>query len=190
MADHRKSSIARLIAATALVSLAMQPLAFADRGRGHDDRGRYSDDDDDSHRRRGRGHDDRRGRGHDRYDDRYDNRYERRSDYRDGRYYGYGDRTTRVIVNRYPDYRSSDYGYRSDRYRDYRYSDYRPRYSVGNSYRCHERTVYITDYDRYGLYDPPRGYHWVRDQDNGDAVLASVATGAIIGLIVGAIAYD
>ncbi len=184
MAVTIKTFLARAVAASALTSLALQPMAFADRGRGghDDDRGRYSRDDD-GHRGRGRGHDDHYRRSH-------DDRYDRRDDYRDSRYSGYRDRPVRVIVNRYPDYRHSDYGYRDNRYRDYRYSDYRPRYSVGSSYRCHDRTVYITDYDRYGLYDPPRGYHWVRDNDNGDAVLASVATGAIIGLIVGAIAYD
>ena len=34
------------------------------------------------------------------------------------------------------------------------------------------------------------GYYWVHDYDRGDAILASVATGAIIGLVVGALAYD
>ncbi|HAE27496.1 MAG TPA: hypothetical protein DCG58_10075, partial [Hyphomonas adhaerens] len=52
------------------------------------------------------------------------------------------------------------------------------------------RTVYIRDYASYGLYAPPPGYYWVHDYDRGDAILASVATGAIIGLVVGALAYD
>ena len=48
----------------------------------------------------------------------------------------------------------------------------------------------VHDYRYYGLYDPPRGYHWVHDHGSGDAVLTSIATGAIIGLVVGAIIAD
>ena len=48
----------------------------------------------------------------------------------------------------------------------------------------------IHDYHRHGLRHPPRGYHWVRDHDDGDAILASVATGAIIGLVIGIIVSD
>lgn len=67
---------------------------------------------------------------------------------------------------------------------------YVPRYSVGHYYApVPSRTVYISNYASYGLYAPPSGYHWVRDRDRGDAILASVATGAIIGLVVGALAY-
>lgn len=46
----------------------------------------------------------------------------------------------------------------------------------------------IVDYGLYGLYAPPVGYHWVRDYDSGDAILCSIATGAIIGLTIGAFA--
>lgn len=48
----------------------------------------------------------------------------------------------------------------------------------------------IRDYYSYGLYDPPRGYHWVHDHGSNDAVLRSIATGAVIGLVVGAIIAD
>jgi len=65
------------------------------------------------------------------------------------------------------------------------YRSFGHRYRVGHYYRYHPRTIIITDYRRYGLYDPPYGYHWVRDSDSGDVILASVATGAIIGLAVG-----
>tara|TARA_B100000678_G_C17802314_1_gene339433 strand:- start:26 stop:211 length:186 start_codon:yes stop_codon:yes gene_type:complete len=61
---------------------------------------------------------------------------------------------------------------------------------VGGWYRPHHQTVYITNYSTYGLYAPPPGHYWVRDHHSGDAILASVATGAIIGLVVGALAYD
>ncbi|MEL6245098.1 MAG: RcnB family protein [Pseudomonadota bacterium] len=45
----------------------------------------------------------------------------------------------------------------------------------------------IRDYHHYGLYAPPRGYHWVHDYDSGDAVLAAITTGVIAGLVIGAI---
>lgn len=69
-----------------------------------------------------------------------------------------------------------------------RYRDYRPRYAVGGYYNYHNNSVIIGDYDYYGLYEPPHGHHWVRDHDNGDAILAAVATGAIIGLVIGVLA--
>lgn len=58
-------------------------------------------------------------------------------------------------------------------------------YRIGGYYSYRPNTIIIRDYGRYGLYDPPRGHHWVRDPYGDDAVLASVATGAIIGLAVG-----
>ena len=60
-----------------------------------------------------------------------------------------------------------------------------PHYRIGGHYNYGARTIIIRDYGRYGLYPPPHGYHWVRDSHSGDAVLASVATGAIIGLAIG-----
>lgn len=77
------------------------------------------------------------------------------------------------------------YGYK---YGPHYHRGYAPRYNVGHHYQYAPRTVYINDYHRHGLYQPPSGYHWVRDNDRGDAILASVATGAIIGLVVGALA--
>ena len=62
--------------------------------------------------------------------------------------------------------------------------------TIGGWYRPHQHTVYIRDYHTYGLYAPPPGHYWARDHHSGDAILASVATGAIIGLVVGALAYD
>lgn len=85
--------------------------------------------------------------------------------------------------------------YRTPRYIDrpyynrYPHRYYKPRYTIGGHYRhYHGRTVVIRDYWRFGLYDPPRGYYWVRDRDRDDAILASVATGAIIGLAIGILA--
>ena len=64
----------------------------------------------------------------------------------------------------------------------------KPRYRVGGHYYNSPHTVIISDYRHYGLRRPPRGYHWVHDHGSDDAILASVATGAIIGLMVGILA--
>lgn len=168
----------RFMAAATAASFILVPVAHADRDRGRDrDRGgweRHGDwDDDDGYRHR------KGDRHHYRDYDRHDRHY-----YRDrGR--------DRVVVYKpyYP--RSSvtvTYGHS---YGPHYYSGYNPRYDVGHYYSYGpRRTVYINDYYNYGLYEPPHGYHWVRDNDRGDAILASVATGAIIGLVVGAIASD
>ena len=41
--------------------------------------------------------------------------------------------------------------------------------------------VVVNDYNRYNLRRPPRGYHWVR-ANNGDFLLAAIATGVILEL--------
>lgn len=64
------------------------------------------------------------------------------------------------------------------------------RHYIGGNYHRSGTSIVISNYDRHGLYAPPRGHHWVRDNDRSDAILASVATGAIIGLVVGAIISD
>lgn len=161
----------RFMAAATAASFILAPVAHADR-------------------------DDRRGKdrgGWDRYDDDDDDRRYRKSDYRDDYRDDYRRHKPVVVYrpsyNYYP--RSSvtvTYGHS---YGPYYYSGYQPRYDVGHYYSYGpRRTVYINDYSHYGLYDPPRGYHWVRDNDRGDAILASVATGAILGLVIGAIATD
>ena len=157
----------RFMAAATAASFILAPVAHADR-------------------------DDRRGKdrgGWDRYDDDDDDRRYRKSDYRDDYRRHKPVVVYRPSYNYYP--RSSvtvTYGHS---YGPYYYSGYQPRYDVGHYYSYGpRRTVYINDYSHYGLYDPPRGYHWVRDNDRGDAVLASVATGAILGLVIGAIATD
>jgi Ni/Co efflux regulator RcnB len=90
------------------------------------------------------------------YDNRgYDNRNDR--DYRDGYRDGMraGDRNDRV------------YAWRQGGY----VNDYRG------------RTVIVRDYRSQRLRQPPRGYQYVRN-DRGDVVLAAIATGLIVGLIV------
>ena len=85
------------------------------------------------------------------------------------------------------------YGYRyspQPRYGEgYRYST-PPRYVV-RSWRRGERLpqayfgprYVVRDYGHYGLYAPPRGYRWVR-ADN-DWLLAAVATGLIADVLLG-----
>tara|TARA_R110001606_G_scaffold224818_1_gene372956 strand:- start:24 stop:488 length:465 start_codon:yes stop_codon:yes gene_type:complete len=154
-------------------------MASADQGRrGHDDRGGHYSGKNDY-----RGHDRRDGRRDDRRDHRRDDRRDYRHDNRGNNYYNhysgpryYGRAPARVY-------------YAPPRY----YAPpprYVPRYAVGGYYHPHPQTVYIRDYTQYGLYDPPRGYYWARDYDRGDAILASVATGAIIGLAIGVIATN
>ena len=96
------------------------------------------------------------------------------------------------------DHRDRGNGYRHDYRDDHRYrQDYRPRY--GTYYRPHgyyshrwvrgerlplafyARPYVIADYRGWGLYGPPRGYHWVRV--DGDAVLAAIATGIVLDTV-------
>ncbi|MBI1400888.1 RcnB family protein [Hyphomonas sp.] len=170
----------RILAVATAASFILAPVAQADKGRGRggdDHRGGYDRRGDDDYRRHG---------DHRRDDRHYDHRYDRRDYYRHDHhrrdYY-------RPSYSYYP--RSSVTVTYGSSYGPYYYSGYRPRYDVGAYYTYGpRRTVYITDYNNYGLYEPPYGYHWVRDNDRGDAILASVATGAIIGLVIGALAYD
>lgn len=173
----------RFVAAVTAASLIIAPVAQADRDRG--DRGRGGD----------RGGYERRGDDHreHRRDHRRDDRRDYRRDHRDYDRHDYRRHKPAVVYrpayNYYP--RSSVTVTYGNSYGPYYYSGYQPRYDVGHYYSYGpRRTVYINDYSHYGLYDPPSGYHWVRDNDRGDAILASVATGAILGLVIGAIASD
>lgn len=184
-------TVTRFVAAAMAASLILAPVAQADRdrgGRGDDRRGGYDRRDD----RRDHRRDDRRDH---RRDDRRDYRQDHRRDYRKDhrRDYYYDSHRHRPVVVHRPSYypRSSVTVSYGSSYGPYYYSGYTPRYAVGNYYSYGpRRTVYINDYSNYGLYAPPHGYHWVRDHDRGDAILASVATGAILGLVIGAIVTD
>lgn len=46
-----------------------------------------------------------------------------------------------------------------------------------------ERRVYVDDYSRYHLHEPPRGHRWVRS-DDGRYVLIAVATGIIADVLL------
>ncbi|HET9230808.1 MAG TPA: RcnB family protein [Vitreimonas sp.] len=156
-----------LAAATFAAPLALPTDATAhERGRGHrhNDRDRDWDrdrDDDDRDYRR-----DRRDRRHYREGRRDQRRWDR------SRYNGYTYRGQWYYgppPSSY-DYRYVDYGYRA-----WRRGDRLPRY-----YRDYYRPV---DYRYYRLRQPPRGYHYVRD-DRGDYLLVGIATGVILGVIL------
>jgi Ni/Co efflux regulator RcnB len=117
-----------------------------------------------------RRHDDRRDdwRRDDRHDDR---RHDRRYDRRDwDRYYGFRHHDgRRYQYGRYV--RPSGYHYRS-----WRYGDHLPR-------GYYSRRYIVNDYHVYHLRPPPRGYHYVR-VDN-DVVLAAIASGIVVSAIYG-----
>lgn len=111
---------------------------------------------------------------YDRYDrDRYERRDDRpydRRDWNDRRYNGY------YLHDRWywgPPPRNL-YGNRGLHlgWRNWQRGTYLPPYYRG---------LVIYDYGRYGLHRPPRGYHWVRVND--DYILAAIATGLIREII-------
>jgi Ni/Co efflux regulator RcnB len=74
------------------------------------------------------------------------------------------------------------YRYRGGGYRDnYRYGRSH-RWARGGYWRPSYGGYYVNDPYRYGLYDAPYGYRWVRS-DSGDYLLAAIATGLIISVI-------
>ena len=104
--------------------------------------------------------------------DRYDNR-------RDGDRYdrgGYGHRRGGEQHWRY-------YGGR------YGYNGYQGSWRTGQYYpHWRERTYIVEDYRAYNLPPPRAGYRYYRD-DNGDVVMAAIASG-MIGLIIGGALND
>lgn len=67
---------------------------------------------------------------------------------------------------------------------NYGYQGYQGRWRTGQRFpNYRDRGHYITDYRAYGLPAPRRGYRYYQ-ADNGDIVMAAVASG-IIGLIIG-----
>ena len=88
--------------------------------------------------------------------------------------------------DRYDRYGRDDRHGRYDRDDRYDHRDYR-RWRRGDRLPSYyRRDVYVVrDYRSYRrLYAPPRGYYWVRSDH--DAVLAAIATGVIVGVVVGA----
>lgn len=106
-------------------------------------------------------HDHGRGRGHDRHGWQEGRGHDRHG-WQDGRGYSRHDDRRRVVVHHYDRY---------DRHDRYRHWERGHRYG-GPVYVVH-------DYGHYRLRPPPRGYGWVR-ADNNDYLLIALATGIIL----------
>ena len=103
-------------------------------------------------------------------DDRRDDRREYRQDRREARAYARWQRAERRYnAPRYVAPR----GYQT---RSWSYGQTMPSYYRGQSY-------VVSDYSRYGLRQPPRGYQYVRS--GNDVVLAAIAGGLITAVIAG-----
>jgi Ni/Co efflux regulator RcnB len=114
------------------------------------------------------------------YESQYDRNYGRRDNSRyDSRY--------RYDRGFYPTYRDS--AYRNQAYRFHGGSYYRPHGYRAYSWRYGDRLpigyyaprYVIHDYRAYHLGYPPRGYHWVR-VDN-DVILAAITTGIVVQVV-------
>ena len=150
----------RIVTSLLAASMLASPLAISTASA--QDYGRHRGDND-WNRDRDRDH---RGDRRDRRDDRRHERWSRQS--HNGYYLGsrwYYGPPPAAYYNR-SDYRPA--------YRQWRRGDRIPAY-----YRSSYRDV---DYRYYHLRQPPRGYHYVRD-DRGDILLAAIATGIILSVI-------
>lgn len=144
--------------ALAIAAAVSMPAMARDGHRDRDDRDDRRSDYRSDHR------DDRDDRKHDRRDDRRDDR--RYDDRRYGREGVLHHTPHRIIYRGGP----PQHAY--------------PRWSRGVRYdtRGYAPTYVVRDYGYYGLREPPRGYHWRRD-DRGDFILVAVATGLIASVI-------
>lgn len=65
----------------------------------------------------------------------------------------------------------------------YGYNGYRGRWRTGQRYtNWRNSRYYVNDYGAYGLPAPRRGYRYYRD-NNGDIVMAAIATGVIASIL-------
>jgi len=69
---------------------------------------------------------------------------------------------------------------RYDRYDQYRHDE---RHEWRRGERFEGPSVIVRDYHRHDLRRPPRGYHWVRN-DDGTYLLVAISTGLILDLIL------
>jgi Ni/Co efflux regulator RcnB len=121
----------------------------------------------------------------DRRDDRREDRQDRREDRREWRQDQREDRReARQDQRAYARWQQAQRRYNAGRYqaprgyavRQWAYGQRMPSYYRSNQY-------VVSDYGRYGLRQPPRGYRYVRS--GNDVVLAAVATGLITAVIAG-----
>lgn len=82
--------------------------------------------------------------------------------------------------------------YRNDRHDDRRvvvhketriYKDRPNHWRVGDRFGSY-RSYREVNYRDYRLKQPPRGYHYVRDNNTGEIILAAIATGLIASIIL------
>ena len=96
----------------------------------------------------------------------------------------------RPVERRHADDRRHSHNNRNDNRRygyqlDYRHN-YRPAYPHyghtrwARGHRYHGPTYVVSNYGYYQLRQPPRGYHWVRS--NNDFLLVAITTGIILDL--------
>lgn len=67
--------------------------------------------------------------------------------------------------------------------RDYRATKH-THWAVGGHIDRNDRRYREVDYRDYRLKEPPRGYHYVRDDNTGEIVLAAIVGGLITALIL------
>jgi len=128
---------------------------------------------------RDRDRDWRNERNDDRRDDRRDRREDRRDDRREAR------RWSERQHNGF--YLGSRFYYGQPNYAQMQRRDYRPAWQnwrrgdrLSQYHRSHYREV---DWRRERLRQPPRGYHYVRD-DRGEVLLVAIATGVILSILL------
>lgn len=68
------------------------------------------------------------------------------------------------------------------KHRGWEKQSYRRGERLPDRYRAED--YYVTDYHRYHLRAPERGYRWVRD-DDGQLILIAIATGVIADIVLG-----
>jgi len=151
------------VTAALVASVLASTVALADPpDRGYPDRGHASQRHDDD---RGHGKDYRRddrydGRRDYRHDDRHDARHDHRPHYRSGA-------PGRYHVGEY------------HRPHGYRHHAWHRGERLPAAYRT--KVYVVNDYHVYRLRQPPRGYHWVRV--NNDVVLTAIATGVVLEVV-------
>jgi Ni/Co efflux regulator RcnB len=121
----------------------------------------------------------------DRRDDRREDRQDRREDRREWRQDQREDRReARQDQRAYARWQQAQRRYNAGRYyaprgyavRTWSYGQRMPSYYRSNQY-------VVSDYGRYGLRQPPRGYQYVRS--GNDVVMTAIATGLITAVIAG-----
>lgn len=128
--------------------------------------------------------------GHDRNDNRRDDRNDRRDDRRDDR----NDRRDDRRESRWDQRRHNGYFVNGRFYRGappawaYQRGDFRPGYQSwrrGERLPSHYRSQYReVDWRRAHYRQPPRGYHYVRNDNTGEVLLVAIATGVILSILM------